>query len=395
MKADHSAVAPLQGSVVAGPGDAATAWGAPVRIGADRFLQGLLQPSLAAVVTALCVIATCFGLACFLIRPDMLGPDGIRRFALNAVDDEAFVSARLLELAQAGTTQPLVAILGASAVRESFVSEQETAAAIRSATGLDVEVALLAAAGQLSWQSRAIVEHLPRDRPLIVVLGVGPLKLLPPLERLAGLRKDGDYAFRSNALDDEFRRASMRPPVRTGIYLIDVAPFYVKKLRSFFSNALSGSVPVPAERRYAAGGYGADDARDYESQTALLKHHFDEYYEEMAAQHLAVIDRLTHDVAAHDGRLLLFETPLNPRFVEGELGAAKAAEVRGRLRAFARARGIPFVDLGANARLQPADFADVTHLSSAAAQNRMRRELAATIEQLLGASWRGRKEHGA
>jgi len=344
------------------------------------FVQGLTEPSLLALVVACSVVAVLLTSACLLVRPSVLGPEGLRWFGTDRRDDYVFVTARLWELQRSTDKRPLIAIIGASSARESFASDTETAAALRSVAGADVEVALLASPAQLTWQARAIVEQLPADRPTIVLLSMGPIRLIAGHDRLEKLARDGEFGFRSLKLDEEARGAGIAPAPRIGVHALDNAPFYLNRLGALTINLVKGSAPTQKRGHYFV--WRGRDGRFLEQAPQAVAR-FRANYETNAEEQLAVLRRLAEDVAARGWKLVLFESPLHPRFIDEYLGKAMMSAVRTRMMAFAQAQDLPYLALPEAARLGAEDYADINHLASAEAQQRMREALARSLTPIL------------
>lgn len=142
-----------------------------------EFLLGLSRPSLQALAISLAVPVVTFALFAALITPNLIAPEAHGYFARDAGDSDLFITARVAALERADPDRPVVAILGGSAILESFISPEAIERSVARLEGIDVEVWSLASWGQSLNASLAIAERFPQRFDGVVVIGITPFGL--------------------------------------------------------------------------------------------------------------------------------------------------------------------------------------------------------------------------
>ena len=84
-----------------------------------------------AVPASFIVIAVVVTLASLVVTPRLMASPAGRYFAERPQDDHLYITSRVLQLAQSKDYRPLLAILGASATRESFFDDAGIARAVK------------------------------------------------------------------------------------------------------------------------------------------------------------------------------------------------------------------------------------------------------------------------
>lgn len=139
------------------------------------FLRGLLTPSIVSTTSGI-LTACALGLAAVVIVPALLRSEHHALFSISPRDHELFVTSRLFRLASEESQTPAVAIIGASVTQSSFGTMAEITEAIDAAGGAPTEVVSLTSVRQNLNEHLLMIDRLPRDRPVVAVIGVGPLR---------------------------------------------------------------------------------------------------------------------------------------------------------------------------------------------------------------------------
>lgn len=298
-------------------------------------------------------------------------------FASHAVDHNAFVSADLAALSDRPEDPPLLAIIGASVTRSSFGTTAEIAAALAARTGQAVEVVNLCTGRQPILSHLALIENLPENRPVTVVLGIGPSRLTIDRASLQELY-DGDYLALSGRLERRLARGiGVDPGRQTGIALLDDGNFYAGRLTALAKNAariLLHGRPVQQDEEQYIGRRLAPEALRIRSQIIVTR--FENAEATIAMNRALLAETVAYVKTRPNLRLVLVEHPVNPVFVDDHLGQARYGDHLAFLRRFAKAEGLPYWTLGLDLGLGQGAFYDWAHIADDAAQVALRAALA-------------------
>lgn len=341
------------------------------RTGLTSFLRGLTSPSAWSVLSMLLTLALMAGAAIFLL-PRMMRSDQAVLLADNPADHQLFVTAMLYRLEESDP-RPLVAIVGASVTRSSFGASEAIEAALRERTGRDYQVVNLSTGRQSLLDHMQIIDLLPRDRPVTVVLGLGPSRLTRDLQDYAVALAQPRLGISAAGFDRALRELGLPAPRQTGIAVLDHADFYLARHRNIARNIAKfalGRTIAQNEAEYLGRSL---DPEQFAEHSALVLSRFGRD----AAISRTLLDRLLDQVSARRNlSLVLVEHPINPRFIDGYLGRRRYQAHLDYMRRTAAAHGVPYWTLGLDARLAPDSYYDWAHIRSAAAQTRLRTLLA-------------------
>ena len=345
-------------------------------------MEGLVKPSALSVSLMLASLLV-FILAFVFGSQQLMQAGQGHLFATNRYDSDAFVTSELERLKDIPTEKPLLAISGASVTYSSFGTEEEIARDYKARFGTDVDVALLSSGRMPLTSSIMILDHLPKNRPVIAVLGVGPSRFTMPSEEVTEPFTTTRFGTSSPA-ELELRKELGVPAQReTGFLVVDHGGFYIVRLWAFFRNVL----------RLAITGHGV--IRDDERYIGLTA---SDRFKELRAN--AVVERFDHSDKArvlNEGllekaislaksrpnmQLYIVEHPINPSFVSEYLGEDRYARHLARMKALTARNDVPYWTIGKDLDLGESNFYDWAHISSEEAQGKLRRSLIDHLKQV-------------
>lgn len=351
------------------------------------FLDGLRQPRLSTALGILLVAAVEIAALCAWVTPDRLADLAPGLLMRQSDDDGAAISIRALQLRRDANPQarPVVVVTGASSLREALLSEDTLRADLAAALGPEgaapdaFRLYDLATSGQFLFESLALLRAVPRDTPGVLVLGVGPLRLLLSPADVQDRVRHPNLALPRELLDPPAAALGAEIPWSTGNFFLDQAQFFVSRPQVPV-RALLG--PTTLRRHRYLGREPWSDARLAETVAELRARA--EGGVEVAERSLALLaGELPALVAGGCRTVVLLEAPKSPR------AAAALADLdaawRGRTAEIGRAAGALIWNLDAEAGLTEADFHDYTHLGRREAMERYQRALAARLAPLLRA----------
>jgi hypothetical protein len=341
--------------------------------GSAAFLASLTVPSGLSVVVMLGVAAGL--LLAFVVFVQWAAQTGRSDlFATDMADHPAFLVADLTRLSDHPDDPPVLAIIGASVTRASFGTTAEIAEAFRERTGQVVEVVNLCSGRQPIPFHLALVENLPRNRPVTVVLGIGPSRFTFDRSSLQDLY-DGDYLPISgpeeNALMHE---VGIDPGSASGIAVMEDGVFYAGRATSLAKNLagilLQGHSVKQHEELYI-GRPKVSDAT-FRNHSEVVAARF-ENAEENIAMNRQLLAQLVDLVKSRPNlRLVLYEDPMNPDFIANYLGAERYDEYLAYMRGFAESKDLPYWTFSRDLGLGREAFYDWAHISSNDAQVALR-----------------------
>ncbi|MBD3788514.1 MAG: hypothetical protein IE922_16430, partial [Sphingomonadales bacterium] len=199
------------------------------------FIAALTTPGkLSVIVTAAVAAGLCLAFAVFVQWAETSGHADL--FANDPIDHNAFASADVAALSDRPDDPPLLAIIGASVTRSSFGTTAEIADALAARTGQRAEVVNLCTGRQPILSHIALIENLPRQRPVTIVLGIGPSRFSIDRANLQELY-DGDYLAVSGPVEQALaRQIGLDPGLNTGISLVDHGIFYAGRTTALVKN---------------------------------------------------------------------------------------------------------------------------------------------------------------
>jgi hypothetical protein len=294
-------------------------------------------------------------------------------------DHGAYASLQAYRLRRRPHPELGVVVTGGSSVRDCMQSEHALARRLSRRMEERVRVHLLASPLQATWETSAFLEHLPDDFRGAVLMTVSPSLLTFDEERMEQSRRSAFVALDSPSLRTAIADAGLRPPLHTGIFLIDHAWFFAFRARSIGWHWLHGSPIGFSPHTYAEGTLAPETewTRYTEEMTKRLAD-----LERLSSPNLgilaAAIERLRQ---RHEVRVALLVPPHHPRALE-ILGAG-FRDYRAVLERFAREQRVDLWRLDREARLTAADFYDWVHLTGDSPRRRYQAVLAQRLAALL------------
>lgn len=346
------------------------------------FKAGLLRPSVLSVSVMLMFLVA--SLIAFVLIPQHLMENGKGDlFATSSEDDDAFVTSRLASLRDDPTEKPLLAIAGASVTHSSFGTEDEIEQEYRAEFGKDADVALLSAGRMPLSGTILILDRLPKNRPVTVVLGIGPSRFTmnhaeivsPYTQSRFGITSPADRALRG--------QLGMTSPNPTGYLVLDQGSFYVVRLGALLRNAVmmavTGRGVIRDDERYVARK--ASDTM-LKLRTQAVVDRFENSEAAWKANSELLVDVINLAKQRENIRLVMVEHPINPEFVDKHLGRELYDEYLNKMRTLAARENVPYWTIGNDLGLDESNFYDWAHISSESGQGKLRRSLIERLEQI-------------
>ena len=304
-------------------------------------------------------------------------------FAMSPFDSDAFVTSELEAMKDEPTDKPLLAIAGASVTYSSFGTEEEIQRDFRKATGIDVDVALLSSGRIPISSANMILDRLPKNRPVIAVLGIGPSRFTMDRTEVESPYRTTRFGITSPA-DQAIRKdlgVNTRTP--TGFVAIDQGGFYIARLGAFVRNlaltVVRGHGMVRNDERYI-GLTASDKFLELRAQAVVSRFENAEANWNLNARLLERAIRLAQ--SRKNITLVMVEHPINPDFVANQLGQDRYAAHLAKMDALARRNNVTYWKLGYDLKLDRTNFYDWAHISSEEGQGRLRRLLVQRIGKL-------------
>lgn len=339
------------------------------------FLEGLVKPSLISVVTALVVTAS---IGLLLLGVSQLQVASfLDKIGASNQADAYLISSRAIKLASVRPTPSGLILLGASTTRESF--DEDIARNLLS-DHPRVSIIDLTASGETIVEAVGLADAIPDDFRGIVIFGVNCIRMSRTPERANFTNpRFGNY---SATLKDEAVRLGLPIEPDTGFYAVDQRAFLLrlwgdlrekpkwllrvgrKPKRHLYRNKQRSEAEL-------VKGMGPASAKVLTRAATAYRTNFD------------IIGRMIKRLEKNGVKVVLLESPINPRFVAEALGTDQYRDYLALMRSFANSSGATFLDLNAEAELQPSDFYDHGHLRAAAATDRFTRLLIGHVRPMI------------
>jgi len=348
-----------------------------------ELLGGAVQPSLPAVVGALLIATVLFVCCLTLLTPDLLGAADCGYFMVNWRDDYAYLTSAVLHITRGDSSKQMIAVIGASASRESIATGDYFAGLMEEKLGQPFNVHQLTAGGLTHWEAAAVADCIAEHVRGVVVLEVSPGKMALPIRMFEGLVRQPRLALDSKAFDDEARLAGIKLPRRTGNFFLDHHGFFSARPAAVL-NLLRG--PVVPDFHQAETWRPISEEEWLKAEEALRQRI--EGYAENSQRNFQVVERTIAQLREAGGiHVVLLEAVQNPRadqIMRDSPESRKSLEAYERdIRAFVKAWNVPYLNINAEAQLVPSEFIDTSHLRDAKAAERYTRVLASHLASLI------------
>lgn len=350
------------------------------------FWQGLKCPSLGAVTIAFGSVAGFFLLICLFLTPAFWASGAWRYVMTDDLDVQTYVTQKVLSRPPSEPSS--VVLLGTSVTIRCVESEKALSDLISKASGRLHHVHDLATDAQMTWEMAALTEQLPPGPGGVLVIGLTPgILATGPSDNgwnsLATVIKMPKLGFTSAALDEEARHAGISVPVRTGIYGLDNAKFFLSRrraiLRNFFRGGMDYADPL------TAFWYADVNRPEFWREEVAALSGVAASYDTNAAYNFYVIARFIERARNQNPiRVIILESPINPSWQNEAEGAAFFARYRTNLQAFAAKQNAAFLTVSESAGLKAEDFVDYEgHIGNEAARRRCTEILAEGVAHEL------------
>ncbi|MGE5608460.1 MAG: SGNH/GDSL hydrolase family protein [Bacillota bacterium] len=350
---------------------------------AREFVAGTTQPSLPSVLGAICTAALCFLACMWLITPQFVAAGASKYIVMNARDDSAHITAKVLGIQQSSWHGVSLVAIGDSMLREAVTSEEVLHKLLSKKTGRNVAVHLLTGGGFSHWHAMGLADCV-RDRVRgVVLLEISLYNLSLPPAAWQEVANEQRLALDSPAFDEEGRQLGMKVPHRHSNYFLNHFWFFAARTEAVL-NALTG--PVPYAQHFA--GESRRWMRDRLLAAQSITNKWERRYERNRDVNLAAYGRIIQHLRERNGiTVVLLEGVQNPDNLRLAKDVATSKRIRDQYRAdvsrFAKEANVPHWDLSEAADLRPTDFEDPSHISSPAARCRYTEVLAARVAELL------------
>ena len=356
------------------------------------FWQGLTNPSAGALFITFGVLAGTFLLVCLILTPALMASGTWRYFMINDLDTQTYVTQKVL--GRAASETPSIVLLGTSVMIRCVESEESLSDLIEGAGSGQFRVHDLATDGQTSWEMAALVERLPPGPGGVIVVGLNPGLLAMPQHdvgpdgsnlwtSLAAIVKRPKLGFTPTALDEEARRAGIDVPFRSGVYAIDNAGFFLSRRKELVRNLLRGGTNYADP--LTAPWYAHVNRQEFWKREIAALPGIMANYDAYSAENFDVIARLIERTREqHLTRVIILESPVNPRWQDETEGALFHARYRADLQAFATEQNASFLAASEAAALRAEDFVDYEgHIGNGPARRRCTEALAEGVTHEL------------
>ncbi len=330
---------------------------------------------LVAVVLFLCCVA--------LLTQDLLAGAGCGYFMADWKDDYAYLTCTVLQAARIESPEPAIALIGASALRESIAGAEYLAGLMTEELGQNFRVLPLTAAGLTHWEASAIADRIAGRVQGVVVLEVSPGKMALPQGFFEDLVRQPRLALDAGAFDEEAHRAGIALPRRTGNFFLDHHGFFSARPWAVL-NLVKGPV-VPDLHQARTWRVLSED--EWAMAEASLRQRIGGYAEN-GPRNFEVMGRTIACLREAGGiQVVLLESVRNPRADRIMRDSPECREAltmyEKDVRAHAETWGVPYLDMTAEAELAPGEFIDTSHIWDTDAAKRYTHVLAAHLTALI------------
>ena len=338
---------------------------------AKAFLAGLAMPSSLSVAIMVATCSLCF-LASVLYLPVIFSKP-VSKLFVSATDHYYYVTRELFDLKEQPTGEkPVFVIAGASVTQSSFGGTGKVSEALQEKFGKAFDVRLMTTGRQNLVEHFMIFDHLPQDRPVLAVLGVGPARF--SWEKDQYLRTYDTHRFGTSSpaylaqlarLDPDFEQPS-------GHLLRDHLAFYVARTEDILTKLARAALGKAGGReqnqyvgrRQSDAGYRGHAAR-VAGRLAGAENH-------SPLNHDLFRDLLAFVKQRGNIELVVMEHPIRPGFVEDFYNAEAYARHLAKMAQITREAGIRYVIADQETALGEDDFYDWAHIRTRSAQNQLR-----------------------
>lgn len=345
-----------------------------IRPAVSAFWQGLFKPSGISVTLSLCLAAGVLASLILLVTPKFMAKKGGALFAEHEYDYDLYSTVKALQLTTAPNDTPKLIILGGSTIRAALL-ESDIADHLRDSGLASFDIVKLCTQQQSLSQAYTLIDSMPNDIPGVVVLGVTPGMFTSTKSRWIssiqnprlGIRSKNLIRFYNDQTDFHFRE-------NYSIYALDNSRFLLGRWHIALSNWFGGASPTSEDSRYRSGEKMREEV--FLRHSAKVRESLTNYDTTQTDNFLL----LREIVGLVDNRknlsLILFEAPINPRFIDEYNMRELYDRYLAKMAAFTQEQDVPFIRSDQLVELHPSQFYDWAHLSD-------RKTIAATSAALV------------
>jgi len=343
----------------------------PAAFRAGLFHRGFAAPLAAAVIlmVGLWALNYAFTSGLWTVVPV--------EFCLRDHDDTAtYVSWTVGRNKRLPPRVPAVYLIGGSSAREALVSGPSLAADVARLGGPSIAAWNAASSNQDFAETLAIVDNVP-DSPTWVIIGVGPGRFTASPadseQEVVGIGMLTRSSHLKRYVSEEYGRYAAAATILPGI---------LNYLGGVVGERLSDGGPARLE--YEPFKYTLERSYSPAQKDGMVATWFERAYprfRENLDYNLAMLEQVVVCGQERGLHVVLVELPLNRKAVNGRFDRVLAM-YQGPVRAMARERRVPYLDLDGEHALPSSDFHDLVHLvepGRARWQRRLARELVALM----------------
>lgn len=340
----------------------------------EAYIAGLIVPSALsvstlAIVCGILVFASLIYLPVFMSKPEA-------RFFANAGDDNFYVTAELFNLENSvADDRPVFAIVGGSVTQSSFGGTRMVAKDLEAKFGQTFDVRLMTSGRQNILDHLLVFEHMPQDRPVLAVLGIGPSRFTWQDRQYVKSYETNRFGKSSPTYLAKLREANPDMAEPTGFVQIDHLQFYTTRIDRLGINVIkrfTGAVPHRNENEYIDRQM---DEEEYHSHSSRVVGRFEGADTAIAKNHSRLAELLDFVKARGNIQLVVMEHPIRPEFVTDFLGEDRYAQHLQDMRRIMANADIPYFTPGLDLRLTTESFFDWAHIRSRGTQDKLRSAL--------------------
>lgn len=323
----------------------------------NSFRTGLLRRTLIVPLAAAGLLAAALGALDYAFTSGLWTVVPVEYCLCDGNDTSTYVSWTIGHNKRRPPDVPAVYLLGGSTAREALLSGPSLAADVSRLGGPQVAAWNLGSSNQHFSESLAIVDNVPRDSSTWVIVGISPGRFMAsPADsegQVVGFSVLTGSRHLQQYVSTEYGRYTTAVTILPGIltYLGDVL-------------AANASAGRPVQRQY--DGFKYTLARSYTpaQKDSMVATWFERAYPRFRSNldyNLAMLEQVVECAQARGLRIVLLDLPLNHRALDGRFDGIVAA-YQTPVRALARDRGVPYVELDRAYPLPSSDFHDLMHL---------------------------------
>ncbi|MCF2906699.1 hypothetical protein L0666_17020 [Octadecabacter sp. CECT 8868] len=343
------------------------------------FVLGLRTPSGLSVCIALATAALSTAVAILAVPAFMTSPYGVL-LADNNRDHHLFVTSELFQLQN--SDRPVLAIIGASVTGASFGGPEAISSALAATPARDFHVVSLTTGRQSIIEHLLMLEHLPEDVPVYVVLGIGPSRFTFLTEDYLEAFNTSRFGIDSPLYVERTQEVGNVSRAMTGSTGLDHLRFYVPRLGEILPNFAQYVRGRTIERNYVqyVGRNNAAEAYQEHAKGIMARFEGPNMEQVLDGNYQRLRDLLDYVETRDNIRIILMEHPLRPEFVTDFLGQDRQEIHMARVRQIAEDANVPYFDAGTLAQAEDSEFYDWAHINSEDLQARL---LDVMVDQFL------------